>query len=339
MKKAILLSICLFSFSGLMRAQRTADVGLSGGIVHYIGDLANEKTFPMSAMNAGSAITIRNFINNPRVSGVRYTKLDLQVRFSWHRLQYDETSPIGNKKGIELRNYLRGINFRNDLFGTELGLTYNIIPNSKSKLSKPKFSYFFMAGVGVFYGKPKADLFRGAIDLNNRYYYWKDGTIRDAAENTKGIGNVIKKDGEYETDLSKWRTEGQGYSKESNSTTGTYSNWNIGLPFGAGVRYMVNKYFTLTAEFNYYYFLTDYLDDVSDRYATFEELKSSFPEPRQFALARYISDPSGFGTSGYPGPATSRRGNPSLKDGFSYFSIEGAYKFTWKKRGVYGRGH
>ena len=336
MKRILLLCFSSVWISSMSFGQRTADIGLSGGVVNYVGDLANEKTIPFSSANVGSALTIRNFINNPKNSGVQYRKLDLQVKLSWHRLQYDETSPIGNKKGTDLRNYLRGINFRNDLFGTELGLTYNIIPNRSARLMKPTINFYFMAGVGVFYGKPKADLFRGSVDINNRYFFWNDGTVRDVAENSGSAGHIVKKDGVYETDLSKWKTEGQGFSKEI-ATQPSYSNWNIGIPMAVGIRYLYNKMLTLSAEFSYYYFLTDYLDDVSNRYATYEELQNSFSDPKKLELAKYISDPTGRGTNGYIGKATSPRGNPGLKDGFTYFSIEAAYKITWKHKGIYGQ--
>src|SRR5205085_1913179 len=121
---------------------------------------------------------------------------DMQVRFSWHRLQYDETESIGDTKGNDLRNYKRGIGFRNDLFGSEVDFTYNIFPNLFSPLHKQKLSFFFLAGVGVFYGQPKADLFNGSQSPENRYYSWSDGTIRDAPENSKLAGNIIQKDGD-----------------------------------------------------------------------------------------------------------------------------------------------
>jgi hypothetical protein len=327
--------LILFLITSTVYAQRTANIGLSTGIVNYIGDLGHEKYFPYSSANIGSAITIRDFINNPKRSGTKYAILDMQIRFSWHRLQYDEVMPMGDKKGIELRNYRRGVGFRNDLFGTEVDFTYNIFPNLFSPLNKQKLNIFFLAGAGVFYGKPKADLFRGNAVIENRYHAWKDGTIRDVAENSKGIGNVIEKDGIYETDLGKWLTEGQGYNKEIH-TKQTYGNVNVGFPIGAGIRYMYNKYLTFSAEFNYYYFLTDYLDDVSTRYATYEELKASFPDAVDFELAKYISDPSGNGTNGVTGTA-SRRGNPDQKDSFSYVSLEASYKITWKKKGIYGQ--
>jgi hypothetical protein len=103
--------------------------------------------------------------------------------------------------------------------------------------------------------------------------------------------------------------------------TKQYSNVNIGFPFGAGVRYFYRNIWTFSAELNYYYFLTDYLDDVSDRYATYEELKSSFPGNEEFELAKYISDPSGKGTNGVVMNA-SIRGNPDKNDSFTYVSLE-----------------
>jgi hypothetical protein len=41
--------------------------------------------------------------------------------------------------------------------------------------------------------------------------------------------------------------------------------------------------------------------------------------------------PTGYGNSGYPGPATSRRGNPAKKDAYSYLNVEIAYKFEFRK--------
>jgi hypothetical protein len=332
--KFYLFLVFLLSYH-YISAQRTAVIAISGGVTNYIGDLGNEKYFPYSSINSGSTITIRDFLNDPRKSGTRYSVFDMQVRFSWHRLQYDETDPIGDKKGNDLRNYKRGIGFRNDLIGSEVDFTYNIFPHIFSPLNKQKYSFFFMAGIGAFYGKPKADLFYGNPSPESKYYPWSDGTIRDAAENPYGIGNEIKKDGVYETNLRDWHTEGQGYNGELKQMI-NYNYVNVGIPMGAGFRYFYNKYLTFSAEFNYYYFFTDYLDDVSNRYATYDELKSNFPDAVNYNLAKYISDPSGLGTSGDIATA-SKRGNPDQKDSFTYVSLEASYKITWKKKGIYGQ--
>jgi hypothetical protein len=79
-------------------------------------------------------------------------------------------------------------------------------------------------------------------------------------------------------------------------------------------------------------FFTDFIDDVSDAYPTHAEINANFPnDPVKQELALYISDPTGFGNSGYPGPATSPRGNPSKKDAHSFISLEIAYKFEFRK--------
>lgn len=334
--KRLLYLILAFLLPNLSEAQRTADIAVSGGVTNYIGDLANEKHFPTSSANTGAAITIRNFLNNPQRSGVKYRPFDLQLRFSWHRLQYDETNPLGGKSGSDLRNYLRGLGFRNDLFGSEIDITYNFFLNKKAPLSKPKWMAFVLTGVGVFYGEPKADLFRGSASIENRYFFWNDGTVRDVPENPQDVGKVTGKDGIYETDLRSWMTEGQGFSKEIHRIP-PYDNCNLSIPFGAGIRYIYNKNLALSLEFNYYHFFTDYLDDASTRYATWEELRAAFPNSVDFELAKYISDPTGRGTNGFIGPVTSPRGNPEMNDSFAYLSLEASWKINWKKKGIYGQ--
>lgn len=340
MKKILYLSALVATFIFICTtatAQRTADIGFSSGITDYFGDLGNDRgIFPWSSTNVGMAVTMRNFLNNPRKSRVRYTPFSVDARISWHRIGYDETAPIADMSGNELRNYFRGINFRSDIIGTAAHITYTYYPNRMQTLYHQKFCVFGFAGVGAFYGRPKADLFRGSPDMSNRYHIWSDGTLRDASERS-GHGNVIARDGTYETDLYKWRTEGQGDGIE-NVSKQQYPLINIGFPSGFGVRYGMSKLVTLSAEFAYYYFLTDYLDDVSDRYATSTEIKRNFPDDiTTQQLATYISDPSGRGTDGtLLMPPSSRRGNPKLKDSYTYISLEIAYHFKFKRREIYG---
>jgi hypothetical protein len=333
MKRILTITMLFFTVSTF--AQRTAQISFSTGVTNYIGDLGNEKYFPYSSANMGTAITLRDFINDPKRSGTKFAVVDMQLRFSWHRLQYDEVSPIGDKQGTDLRNYRRGIGFRNDLFGLETDFTYNFFLNRYAPLSKVKYCLFLSAGIGAFYGQPTADLFNGSPDIANRYYNWSDGSIHNVAENSKDQGEMMEKDGKYETNLRDWLTEGQGYNAENNSKK-TYSTLNVGMPVGGGFRYICNKYLTLSAEFNYYFFLTDYLDDVSDRYATYDELRSTFTDKEQYEMAKYISDPSGKGTTGVSTYA-SRRGNVNTNDAFTFVSIDVAYKFVWKKKGIYGQ--
>src|SRR5436190_17633966 len=102
MREKILLSIFLLSLVSLsLKGQRTADIGFSPGVVTYVGDLANEKWYPFSSVNGGMQVTLRNFLNNSEKSRAKYKAFDVELRMSWHRLQYDETKPINGKSGDE----------------------------------------------------------------------------------------------------------------------------------------------------------------------------------------------------------------------------------------------
>ena len=112
-----------------------------------------------------------------------------------------------------------------------------------------------------------------------------------------------------------------------------YSPWHIGVPIAAGFLYGLNKNITLSLEFGYYKFFTDYLDDASDAYATYKQIEQQFPnDPVKQELAQYISDPTGWGTDGFVGPQTSRRGNPNLNDSYSFINFEFAYRIEWNPK-------
>ncbi|HNR48872.1 MAG TPA: hypothetical protein PKN14_06450 [Bacteroidia bacterium] len=329
--KKLITTLCIASFVMTAQAQRTFDIGLSGGATNYFGDLGNNEVLQATSTRPGGAITFRNFLNNPSRSGFQYQPFSIEARISWQRIGYDETKPIGDKKGYQLRNYGRGLSFRTDVYGVSTHLSYTLYTNRRKPLYSQGAAMFFYVGVGVYYARPKADLFHGSIDINNRYYYWNDGTVRDQAEST-GHGNVIKKDGKFETNLDEWRTEGQGYSSELGQKR-PYNLMHIGFPMGLGWRWGLSKNLTLSAELSYIKFVTDYLDDVSQRYATYEEINANFPDPEKQQLAKYISDPTGRGTDGFEGPQTSKRGNYRKTDGYAYLSLELAYKinFNWGK--------
>jgi hypothetical protein len=334
----LLLTASAFSSFAQFGGDRSFEIGFGSGVTNYFGDLGNESILQTTSTRPGMDITIRNFTGNSSLTGYLYNPFSFEARISWHRIGYEESEPIGNQQGFELRNYGRGIGFQNDLLGFATHLTYTVYPNRRVPLHKQGAAMFFFGGIGVYYGKPKADLFRGEANLANRYYFWGDGTTRDQAEST-GSGNIIQKDGTYETDLTKWSTE-KGETNGESVVNKKYGTTHVALPFGFGFRFGLSKVLTLSTEFGYYYFLTDYLDDVHDAYVTYEDLSKMYPnDPQKQTLALYISDPTGYGTNGYPGPATSRRGNPKSNDAYSYVNVELAYKFnfTGEKVRFFGR--
>lgn len=115
-------------------------------------------------------MTLRNFLNNPKNSKSLYRPFDFQIRLSWHRLQYDETKPLGGKEGIQLRNYLR-----ESVFVMTYSARKQVSPTIFIQINSPlcgslKISFFVMVGVGAYFGKPKSDLFHGSIAPENRYF-------------------------------------------------------------------------------------------------------------------------------------------------------------------------
>lgn len=328
--RSFLLTILFVTSLGVY-AQRNLEIGIGTGVTQFYGDLGNvDSPIQWNSTRPGLQITFRDFLNNPKRYVTR--SLTTEARLSWFRAGYDETAMIKGMDVKDLRNYRRGLSFRNDLFGASGHLVLNAYRQPYQPLFEQRFFMFFQVGVGVYHGRPKADLFNGDIDLDNRYYFWGDGTIRNAPRGTpEEMTTIIDKDGRYETDLYEWVTEGNKVNGEDGSVKRP-SPIHIAVPMGAGVRYMITKEISLGIEFSYYLFTSDMVDDVSERYPTFQEIAAAYPnDPDKQALARYIADPSGWGSDGLEGSIrTSPRGNPGLLDTMSFLSLEVSYKFKRK---------
>ncbi|MBK7684549.1 MAG: hypothetical protein IPJ26_19765 [Bacteroidetes bacterium] len=121
--------------------QQSLDIGFAAGTTNYFGDLGNEEFFQKSSMSPGIAITVRNFISPSEVSGMKYSPINIEARLSWHRIQYDETNAVAGKSGSELRNYGRGLGFRNDLMGFSSHLSYTYYPNRRLPLYKQSMAF------------------------------------------------------------------------------------------------------------------------------------------------------------------------------------------------------
>lgn len=326
MNRPVLSAFLLCGLSITAAAQRHLEVGIAQGVTHYYGDLGNyDGQVQWNSARPGVMVTFRDFLNNKKRYVTR--SLTTEARLSWFRVGYDERAPIPGLDFSELKNRKRGLGFRNDLVGVSGHLVLNAYRQPFQPLFEQRFFMYFHIGVGVYYGRPKADLFRGEADTLNRYHFWDDGTVRDAAYADNPNANAVERDGRYETDLYAWQTEG-GIGAGEPGRRYRLSPWHVAIPFGAGVRYMVTKEVSVGLEFSYLMFMDDHIDDVSDRYATYAEIDAAYAgDPNKQALARYISDPTGYGTNGEQSIYTSRRGNPGLLDTISFLNFEVSYKF------------
>lgn len=323
MRFLILALAVLCAHAGM--AQRNLEVGLATGTVLYYGDLGNYNgAVQWNSARPGMTVTFRDFINNPKRYVTR--SLTTEARISWFRVGYDERAPITGMAAKDMRNLGRGIGFRNDMVGVSGHLVLNAYREPLIPIFQQKFFMYFQLGFGVYYGRPKADLFLGDADMANRYYFWNDGTTRNAPPGTPGA-QIVERDGKYETDLYSWRTEGSMHP-ENGRAQRERSPIHLAIPAGAGVRYMFTKELSVGIEYQYVMFMNDRIDDVSERYATYAEIDAAFPnDPVRQEMARYISDPTGRGTNGTQSELTSPRGNPGLLDTIGFLSVEVSYKF------------
>ncbi|HNC34196.1 MAG TPA: hypothetical protein PLZ26_08765, partial [Bacteroidia bacterium] len=155
MKTLISAVIAMVAFTISTSAQSNIEIGISGGATNYFGDLGNNEVLQSTSTRPGGAITIRNFLNSPAKTGYQYQPLSVEARFSWHRIGYDETKSIGDKKGYQLRNYGRGLSFRTDVYGVSTHVSYTLYANKRKPLYAQGAAMYFYAGVGIYYARPK----------------------------------------------------------------------------------------------------------------------------------------------------------------------------------------
>jgi opacity protein-like surface antigen len=115
-------------------------------------------------------------------------------------------------------------------------------------------------------------------------------------------------------------TEGQGLSQYPEKKQ--YSNNQMALPFGAGIKFGLSDKLQAGIEVGLRKLFTDYLDDVSGTYAD-SSILAAARGAQATAFAYRGSEIAG--TAGYPA-ADSQRGNPKLKDWYYTMGIKISYR-------------
>jgi hypothetical protein len=115
---------------------------------------------------------------------------------------------------------------------------------------------------------------------------------------------------------------GDKYSLRELMTEGQtkpYSSTALSIPYGIGLKYNFSGKMSLTADMGYRNTSTDFLDDVSGKYAA----KGSFTDP----VARALSDRTGERTGVYIGSEGSQRGDGRAHDSYMFFSLSLSFTF------------
>ena len=179
---------------------------------------------------------------------------------------------------------LRNLSFRSDIVELCAMAEFNFRPFGPGATESAWTPYIF-GGIGVFHHNPMA-LCIGA-----------DGDQQWVA-------------------LQPLSTEGQGTSVYPDRRP--YALIQLCMPFGVGVKWRINKVFSLTAEYGFRKTWTDYLDDVSTTYVDASLLEREVVDG---SLAVRLSDRSGEVESGYVNAAGIKRGDDSLKDWYAFMHV------------------
>ena len=116
-------------------------------------------------------------------------------------------------------------------------------------------------------------------------------------------------------------TEGQGLPEYPDRKK--YNYQNISIPFGGGIRFAVTRNVSLGWEFRFNKTFTDYLDDVSSKYADRGILLAA--EGQKAVEMAYRGGELKNGNPVYPAAGTVR-GNPKTKDWYYFSGITLSFK-------------
>jgi hypothetical protein len=121
-------------------------------------------------------------------------------------------------------------------------------------------------------------------------------------------------------------TEGQGLAGRPDR----YKRITVCVPIGAGLKYMIDKQWSISLEMSLRYTFTDYMDDVSTSYYKPDEIEAAYG-----SVAAELSDRTNDPSKGITGVVALpdgrynylQRGNPKYNDAYMFAIISVHYRF------------
>lgn len=225
---------------------------------------------------------------------LRFTKPGLGFVFNYHvhpnirfRITYTHgwMGAADSVSNNKARHW-RNLHFRSRIDEVSAQIVYDFLGSSRRPKYRPKYTPYAFAGIAVYNFNPRAQ------DLRTGVWY----------------------------DLKPLGTEGQNLPGAKNK----YSLTQISIPMGLGFKYKLNNKWDLSVEMGVRKTFTDYLDDVSDRYADPQEILAvSGPTALYFSdRSGYINSATGLaepGRSGYS--ANDYRGFVKQDDWYIYTGV------------------
>lgn len=179
----------------------------------------------------------------------------VRASFLYGRIRGDDFKSADPSDENARFRYVRNQHFRNDIKELSLTGSYAFTSNNKSFLYRNPLTPYVFAGVAIFHHNPKA-----------------------IAPETDLQGNPLNEGGNW-VKLKPLGTEGQ-YSIQYDVKP--YSNFQVAIPFGVGLKYKLNQNWDIAFEFGYRYLFFDYIDDTSADYVNLDALNGSLAKAMSF---------------------------------------------------------
>lgn len=274
---------------GFGKDKRYSYLGVSFNTLNYFGDLAplsKRMSTDISFTRPGVGVFFGHRF------GPRFT---MRGSFTYGTIRGDDfESADPNDENARYR-YVRNLHFRNRIKELTVTAMFDLFSNELSYISRVEWTPYAFVGVTAFHHNPQA-------------FVPEDSGLPEA-------GTWV--------DLQPLGTEGQHadlQETDANHGIKPYSNFQIAIPFGIGIRYKLNQVLDLSIESGVRYLFTDYLDDVSANYV----------DPGVFGddnLARLMSDLSREQNAPVSGDARNLS-NPNIAEIYNNTVQVGSYTKT-----------
>ena len=208
------------------------------GAMNYFGDLnplAQYASTDIRATRPGISVGFMRKMNS---------RLHIRAGFSWGRITANDYKAANPNHPRHRYRYMRNAHFRNDIYELSAMAYYDLQQSQFVYYKRASYTPYLVLGLAGFYHNPIA---KTPEEFGNRW-----------------------------TSLRPLATEGQGLKRASDGSSygKKYSNIQLAIPVGLGVKFKLTDRWDLWFDVSYRILFTDYLDDVSGNYANPNDLTS-----------------------------------------------------------------
>ncbi len=233
---------------------KTWEVGVKAGTAKYFGEMATQF---LDVDDFRWSFGVYGQYNISRWFSARLT-------LAYNRIAGEDVtdSDLGRRRRLG--------NFRNDIIDGAATVHFHLLQYGISK--GEKFSPSIYIGVGAFYNNPISRIFLGTDESSgDPLWYTTSGALTDDQIKEQGADVVwipmqpIGTEGQT-TGIDNPDFDPNGSQDIIRTPPDQYKKWNLTIPMGINLDFLINKRWTLGLDIAFRYTSTDYLDDVSGYY-------------------------------------------------------------------------